>query len=131
MAKREHGEHRFNVVDLLIILVLAFVIGVLIFVMLGNDILSVTSDKTQVNYSLFIKVSRKNTVLCQQLQIKYYFCILKSNTNESTLDNTPSDSVKRIHDIRLVWAPQAPGDEDLHKLAADPCHPVLMGRGIS
>lgn len=54
MAKREHGEHRFNVVDLLIILVLAFVIGVLIFVMLGNDILSITADKAQISYSLSI-----------------------------------------------------------------------------
>ena len=54
MAKKEHLEHRFNLVDLLIVLALAFAIGVLVFVMLGNDILSVTSDKTQVNYSLSI-----------------------------------------------------------------------------
>ncbi len=54
MAKKEHGELRFNVVDFLIILALAFAIGVLVFVMLGNDILSVTADKTQISYSLSI-----------------------------------------------------------------------------
>ena len=51
--------------------------------------------------------------------------------NESTLDNPPFDSIECIHDIRMVWSPEASADEDLYKLAAYPCHPLLLGRGIS
>ena len=49
---------------------------------------------------------------------------------ESHLDNTPSYSIKRIHDIRMVRPPETSGDEDFIKLAADCRNPVFMGSGI-
>ena len=33
--------------------------------------------------------------------------------NESILDNTPADSIKHIHDIRMVWPSEAPADENI------------------
>ena len=54
----------------------------------------------------------------------------KDIDNESYLDNTPSYSIKRVHDIRMVWPPETPGDEDLVKLAAHRRDPVFMGSGV-
>jgi hypothetical protein len=51
--------------------------------------------------------------------------------NESILDNTPAHRIECIHDIRMVWPPEASADEDLHQLATDCRHPVFMGCRIS
>ena len=38
--------------------------------------------------------------------------------------------LERIHDVRLVRPPEAPGDEDLHKLAPYRSDTLLMGSGL-
>ena len=43
------------------------------------------------------------------------------------MDDSPAYHIQHIHDIRLVRAPQAAGDEDLVKLATDTGHNFLMG----
>ena len=72
-------------------------------------------------------------------KLKFYECIYKLNItfaaqnktdNEGNLDHIIIDSIERIHDVRMVRPPQAPGNEDLLKLAAHPDHPLLMGSSI-
>ena len=72
-------------------------------------------------------------------KLKFYGRIYKLNITfagqnqkhyESCLDYTAADRFECVHDIRMVRSPQASGNEDLIKLAADCGHTVLMGSGI-
>lgn len=38
--------------------------------------------------------------------------------------------LERLHDVRMVRPPEAPGDEDLHKLAPYRSDTLLMGSGL-
>ena len=38
--------------------------------------------------------------------------------------------LKRLHDVRMVRSPEAPGDEDLHKLVPYRSDTLLMGSGL-
>ena len=38
--------------------------------------------------------------------------------------------LERLHDVRMVRSPEAPGDEDLHKLAPYRSDTLLMGSGL-
>jgi hypothetical protein len=53
-----------------------------------------------------------------------------SKDDESDFDYPSTYSIECIHDIRLVWSPQTPGNEDFHQLAADPGDIVLMGSSL-
>ena len=78
--------------------------------------------------------------LLNHAKLKFYDCNYKlnitfaaqnRNNDEGNLDNTSAYSIQCIHDIRMVRPLEAPGNEDLHKLAAYTGNPLLMGSGIS
>ena len=50
--------------------------------------------------------------------------------DESNLDHTSTDRLECIHDIRMVRPPQAPGNENFHKLAPHTRDTFLMGRSL-
>lgn len=58
------------------------------------------------------------------------FAAPKTNCNESIVDNTSARRVERVHDIRMVRASEASGNEDFDKLAPDTGHTFLMGNSI-
>ena len=58
------------------------------------------------------------------------FASLKSTDNESNLDNTTSDNIKCIHDICLVRSPEASGNEDILKLAANCRDTIFLGSSL-
>jgi hypothetical protein len=58
------------------------------------------------------------------------FAALNTHLYESDLDNTAPHSIKCIYDIRLVRSPQAAGNENIVKLAADRGDPFFLGSRI-
>ena len=49
---------------------------------------------------------------------------------ERVLDCFDVGVFKRFHDVCMVRSPQAPGNEDFHRMASHPHHPLLLGNSL-